>query len=72
MCWLASRSLLRVLEIKSPGTVSGSPYTITAEEQPRSTLDAVLIPSGDDFSCSLYRSVGETMYYVSNYHVQLA
>ena len=44
MCWLASRSLLCVLRIKSPGTVSGALYIIYTEEQSRSSLGAVLIP----------------------------
>lgn len=33
------------LATKSPGTVSGEPYTSSAEDEPRSSLGAVLIPS---------------------------
>ena len=37
---------------KSPGTVSGVPYTSSAEEQCRSSLGAVLIPSSTHGSSS--------------------
>ena len=37
---------------KSPGTVSGVPYTSSAEEQCRSSLGAVLIPSNTHGSSS--------------------
>ena len=38
-------SALAKLGIKSPGTVRGKPYTMSAEEHPKSSLGAVLIPS---------------------------
>ena len=44
---LSSRPLSGVLRLgmKSPGTVRGAPYTISAEEHPKSSLGAVRIPN---------------------------